>query len=99
MRRGEHGRSAAGNLAIHVFAPADQGDDLFRRMSALGGRRDGQTPSLTVYTVPVAAGFSAIEAILADFTRSHPSAEWYYGNVYDNDGVTPLRWWETDQID
>lgn len=87
--------SRGGNLAIHVFAPAEQGDDLLADMSALGGRRDGRTPSLTVYTVPVAAGFPAVEAALASFTRSHPSAEWYYGNVYDDDGVTPLLWWET----
>ena len=91
--------SRGGNLAIHIFAPAEHGDDLLPRMSALGGRRDGQTPSLTVYTVPVTAGFPAVEAILTDFVRSHPSAEWYYGNVYDDDGVTPLLWWETDKID
>lgn len=81
------------NLAIHVFAPADHGDELLAPMSALGGRRDGQTESLTVYTVPVDAGFAAIESVLAEFVRSHPAAEWYYGNVYDEDGVTPLLWW------
>jgi len=43
--------------------------------------------------------FPAIGAILADFIRSHPSAEWSYGNVYDDDGVTPLLWWETGKID
>ena len=22
-----------------------------------------------------------------------PGVEWFFGNVYDEDGVTPLEWW------
>lgn len=82
------------NIAIQVFAPPHEGDELHEPLRALGGRLDGQTPSLTVYTVPAGAGFPAIEHVMDEFQAHHPSAEWFYGNVYDEDGTTPLRWWE-----
>jgi hypothetical protein len=47
----------------------------------LGGTFDGTT-------------FSAIEAVFNRFLEEHPESEWYYGNVYADDGVTPLGWWE-----
>ncbi len=84
-----------GNLAVHVLAPPEHAEDLLPQMRRLGGVRDGQTAELTVYTVPVSAGFPAVERVLEDFVRRHPDAEWYYGNVDDTDGVTPLLWWQT----
>ena len=59
------------------------------RFAALGGHLDGRTATNLVYTVPVTAGFDAIEAIFADLASS---VEWYYGNVYDpKDGATSLN--------
>lgn len=40
------------------------------------------------------AGFGAIEAIANGFVRDHPQAGWYYGNIYEADGVTPIDWWQ-----
>jgi hypothetical protein len=85
------------NLCIQVLATARL-DELEReatpRLLRLGGRLDGKTSEELVYTVPVEAGFSAIERVLREVIGKHLAAEWYYGNVYDpEDGVTPLNWW------
>ncbi|MCC2320797.1 DUF4265 domain-containing protein [Cellulomonas xiejunii] len=87
--------SRGGNVAIHVFAPPEHADELTASMNALGGVLDGRSPGLTVFTVPASAGFPAIEHVLRRLVEAHPSAEWFYGNVYADDGVTPLRWWES----
>jgi hypothetical protein len=95
--------SRGGNVAVHVGAPAEmnpQRDALTEAIRALGGwldrrgwTRDG-TSSLSVYTIPVAAGFPAIQGALAAFSSAAPGSEWYYANVYDPaDDKTPLNWW------
>lgn len=45
-----------------------------------------------VVTVPATAGFTAIEAAMADWHATTPSTEWFYSNVYADDG-SPLNWW------
>lgn len=47
-----------------------------------------------MFTVPVRAGFERIERVMADAVASHPDCEWYFGNVYAEDGVTQLGWWD-----
>jgi hypothetical protein len=89
-----------GNLAIQVYHPPGEADDLERaltaRIVALGGRLDGRSRWQLVYTVPVAAGFKAVEEALATTMAEFAGVEWYYGNVYDPaDGETPLNWWLT----
>ena len=90
-----------GNLAVHVFARG-LGDHAYSRLEAnvewLGGYLDGGagTPGATVrvFTVPVSAGFAAVEAAFDSFVSQHPEAQWSFGNVYDPaDGVSPLNWW------
>ena len=85
------------NVAIQVFAREGL-DELEQRLtsslSKLGGWLDGRAALQLVYTVPVSAGFPAIEQALRQTVAQYKGAEWYYGNVYDNDdGVTPLNWW------
>lgn len=47
-----------------------------------------------MFTIPVATGFRAVEAVFDGWVAEHPGWEWAYGNVYDPaDGVTPLGWW------
>ena len=46
-----------GNLAIQVFGPHDEADLLAAEMAVLGGGIDARAPELTVFTVPVSAGF------------------------------------------
>jgi hypothetical protein len=92
-----------GNVAVHVSAPAaanPQRDALTEAIRALGGWLDGRdwtrdgTSSLSVYTIPVAVGFPAIQDVLATFSAAAPGSEWYYANVYDPaDDKTPLNWW------
>jgi len=91
-----------GNLAVQVYA-RDLADDVYGPLEAevrlLGGYLDGggdgrDGGSVRVFTVPVAAGFPAVEAAFNSFVKQHPDAEWYYGNVYEpGDGITPLNWW------
>lgn len=51
-----------------------------------------------MYTVPVSAGFVAIEGVLNGLNDRFPDYEWFYGNVYDpKDGETPLNWWKDSQ--
>jgi hypothetical protein len=35
-----------------------------------------------------------LEEKLNRAVEGSPGAEWYYGNVYADDGVTPLNWWK-----
>jgi len=48
---------------------------------------------VTVFTLPVAVGFEAIDRLMAAWVATVPSAEWSYGNVYD-ELDRPLGWWE-----
>lgn len=80
----------SGNVAVQVFgAPAHVVASLREAMSGIGGKLDGQEPRAAVFTVPVSAGFEVIEE-----TLNAAGVEWYYGNVYADDGVTPLGWWD-----
>lgn len=80
-----------GNLAIQVFGAAPVVIAQLREaVIELGGILDGQDLKAAVFTVPVGAGFPAIERL---FDASH--VEWYFGNVYEVDGVTPIGWWES----
>lgn len=91
------------NIAVHVSAPAsarDELDRLKRNIEALGGRCDGiywtgdRINSLSVFTIPLSAGFAAVEAACNEYQRAVPPGEWYYANVYDPaDESTPLNWW------
>jgi hypothetical protein len=87
----------SGNLAIQIFskeAIVPLLPTLSALASRLGGVLDGNISQGAVLTVPVAAGFSTVEAELSAFVAQHPSCAWYYGNVYSpSDGITPLFWW------
>jgi hypothetical protein len=86
-----------GNLAVQVFAGslvAPLRPSLEAKVARLGGRLDGAIERGLAFTVPVSAGFAAVEAVFNDWVDDHPGWEWSFGNVYDPaDGVTPLNWW------
>lgn len=92
------------NVAVHFYLHEDNFDNLRAtedlagkitpKIAKLGGRLDGQTSGLMVFTVPVDAGFSAIEAVFAKAVAESPGAQWEYTNVYDASTGEPLRWWE-----
>lgn len=85
------------NLCIQIFD--DSGVEpmrghVIRELAAIGGRLDGAAEKELVFTVHVDAGFAVVEDVLNRIIKSFPTAEWFYGNVYDpSDGVTPLNWW------
>lgn len=92
-----------GNVAVQVSAPAGAEErlgELTERVKALGGRldsrgatRDGRF-TFSAYTVPVTAGFPAIEAAFQAYARAVPDGEWSYANVFaDEEGREPLDWW------
>lgn len=95
--------SRAGNVALHVSAPAGEQaalDRLTQQLERIGGWLDGRSwtrdggSSFSVFTVPVQAGFPSIEGALGEFVAAVPKGEWYYVNVYDPaDDTTPLNWW------
>ncbi|MBE1461641.1 DUF4265 domain-containing protein [Kibdelosporangium phytohabitans] len=92
-----------GNIAVHVSAPASARGELNRLradVEMLGGNCDGvgwtrnRTSSLSVFTLPLAAGFAHIEAAMNRYVSAVPAGEWYYVNVYDpTDDTRPLNWW------
>ena len=87
----------AGNLTVWLYpgAAVAEARGLAGEVAALGGVLEGSVPGerILIFTVPVAASFPAVEAVFDRFVERHPSAEWRYGNVYADDGVTPLGWW------
>lgn len=102
IRLQERGRFSlvkrGGNVCVQVFRESNLRTVeafLTPRMRAIGGRKDVEEAKVIVYTVPVAVGFSRIEAAMASTLESFTDIEWIYGNVYDPvDGVTPLGWWK-----
>jgi hypothetical protein len=88
----------SGNLTVWLYAAeaVAEARGLAAEVEALGGVLDGSVPGdrIFIFTLPVAASFPAVDAVFEGFVEHHPSAEWRYGNVYADDGVTPLGWWE-----
>ena len=91
-----------GNVCIQFFVEGDHAacaSELTARIEALDGRLDGETAGLLVFTVPVSAGFPAIEAVFYDAEKRYAGCSWMFGNVYDPvDGETPLNWWLDDSV-
>jgi hypothetical protein len=87
----------SGNLSVQVFSTvpvAPHKAELAQRVARLGGTLDGAIERGLTFTVPLSAGFPAVEAVFNGWVAEHPQWEWYFGNVYDPaDGVTPLGWW------
>ena len=89
-----------GNLCVWFYFPRPVDEthpDVFAlatSIEALGGWLDGGYARMVVFTIPVSAGFAAVEAVLDAAVGRHPESTWSYGNVYDpSDGKTPLGWW------
>jgi hypothetical protein len=93
-----------GNIAVQFYLPESESDDAqaTRRVAMkiepsvlkLGGRMDGQTAGLIVYTIPITAGFRGIEDVFETAASEFPGSQWQYTNVFDANTGEPLRWWE-----
>ena len=87
-----------GNLCVRVMAKRDLPaivEQLRSGFTFLDGQLDYQNERIAVFSVPVIAGFSVIEATLEKVLEAYgDDAQWLYANVYDTeDGQTPLNWW------
>jgi Domain of unknown function (DUF4265) len=87
-----------GNIAVRVYSEqpiASHEPEMTARVEEqLGGTLDGKVEKGLAYTVPVAAGFSAVEQLLNALCASEAGLTWEYGNVYAEDGA-PLNWWQS----
>jgi len=91
-----------GNLCVRVYAREgmqDIAENLAEGIAELQGRLDIITERVIVFSISVSRGFAAIEAIFNRAIELHTQAMWVYGNVYAQDGVTPLNWWRQNQDD
>lgn len=93
----------SGNLCVQVWHPGvdvREGVDaaLLPGAIALGGWLDGRTEGSTVLTFPLDAGFQRIEQLLDEWVDATEGSTWSYGNVYADDGRTPLGWWEDERF-
>lgn len=87
----------SGNLTVWLYPgeATEAARGLATDAEVLGGRLEGAALAdrVFIFTLPVDATFPAIERIFNQFVDDHPGSEWLFGNVYADDGVTPLGWW------
>ncbi|WP_083294614.1 DUF4265 domain-containing protein [Burkholderia plantarii] len=62
-------------------------------LTRLTGSVDGESDRNMCFSIPVGIGFSAIGNFFNNLTNKYSQVSWSYGNVYGEDGVTPLNWW------
>ena len=91
----------AGNLCVWFFFNrlgqnrGPEAERLREEVERIGGWLDGGGAYLLIFTIPVSAGFPAVERVFDAAVTRIAGSEWLYGNVYDpNDGQTPLNWWK-----
>ncbi|MBL1075818.1 DUF4265 domain-containing protein [Nocardia sp. 2] len=88
-----------GNLCLRAYPKSSPPSDVgIRTLTAAFDRLGGvvEMPSdrrFIVITVPVTAGFVAIQDAIEGWATEH-GCVWGYGNVYDEDD-NPLDWWIT----
>ena len=84
-----------GQVAVQIFGRVDLRlvEDLRRIFEPLGGKAESPNDGrFVVVTVPVTAGFPAIEQGVTTALNGREGIEWYFGNVYD-ERDEPLNWW------
>lgn len=92
-----------GNVCVQFYLGESEADDTKATSSLaeeigilvkpLNGRVDATTAGLISLTIPVSAGFQAIEGVLEIAVEKSLGAQWQYANVYDPVSGEPLGWW------
>ncbi|ROR99073.1 uncharacterized protein DUF4265 [Sinobacterium caligoides] len=89
----------AGLVAIQIYL-RDDIEKIEPKLSAeiktMDGCRDICTERMLVYSVPVEAGFAAIEGVMKEVAEQYAQLQWFYGNVYDEQGE-PMNWWMNEK--
>lgn len=99
LRCGFRVRKRGDNLCVWCYledinAVERHKDFLKKEIETIGGRLDGGLRNMLIFTIPITAGFPAVEQVLSKLEHQVSGMSWLYGNVYDpEDGVTPLNWW------
>jgi hypothetical protein len=92
----------SGNICVQIFFSRllkDEDNAVVARMRSVGGWLDGgmelsqQPGRLLIFTIPARVGFASIERLMSEICTGYHVDRWMYGNVYDDDGQTPLNWW------
>lgn len=79
---------------VSTGGPIEEVRDLIARaLEPLGGFCDGSISRAAVFTSPLRDGFQSIERAFAKVASGRDEMEWFFDNVYEDDGTTPLRWW------
>jgi hypothetical protein len=89
----------SGLLVIRLFARAGisaMAATLGPALNSFDGEIEHEDGRMLVFSVPVGAGFGAIEAVMTQLLEGRNDAAWRYGNVYDDTGE-PLNWWQPKQ--
>lgn len=92
-----------GNVCVQLYLGENEADDakatsVFAEeigilVKPLKGWVDATTAGLISLTIPVSAGFQAIEGVLEIAVEKSLGAQWQYANVYDPVSGEPLGWW------
>lgn len=73
-----------GNLSVQFYWKGDlkrAAQELLPKVEAINGYLDGEAQWLLVFTIPMSAGFPAIEMIFYEGEKLYPGCQWLYGNV------------------
>ncbi len=84
-----------GMVAIQIYTRADVArlePKLSAEIKTMDGCRDICTDRMLAYSVPVEAGFAAIEQVMQEVAEQYSDLQWVYGNVYNAEGEA-LNWW------
>lgn len=86
-----------GRVGVQLYFASAGSDEIANLAAALervvSATWDGLSDKQAVFSFPARAGFAEAELLLNQFKDSHPGSDWFYCNVYDDDGVTALNWW------
>lgn len=89
-----------GRVAVQLYLGQAEKNDVeslsAQLAEAVSATWDGFSEKQAVFSFPASEGFLRAEELLNRFAQAYPEAEWYYGNVYAEDGVSPLNWWLDD---
>jgi hypothetical protein len=95
-----------GNISVQFYLGAHSADDVRATekvaeeieadLATMGGRVDGTTAGLVVFSIPCEVGFAAIEKIFQAASSHYVDSQWQYGNVYDPVTLAPLLWWQKE---
>ena len=89
----------AGLVAIQIYL-RDNVEQIEPKLSAeiktMDGCRDICNERMLTYSIPVEAGFAAIEGVMKEFAEQRSDLQWVYGNVYDEKGE-PMNWWMNEK--